>query len=325
MERASSFIFDSCSFDPKKGRIDLKYSLDTQIQCTETIQFPRENYQMPADSQTFNSALSALHLIGGISYYKTCCPESIEIRTKPLSSPQANFWNSVYENGLGEFAYKNGLNLWGKIRFPSTSNTARGKSENEIRKPRKLLVPLGGGKDSIVTIEKLRAEGNDITLFRIGRHPLIDALVKALGFPCITVDRKLSAELFRLNAEGALNGHVPITAYLSFLSVVVAELYGFDGVVLSNERSANEGNIEHFGKMINHQWSKSAEAEEMIQRYIHDFVDSKIALLNPLRELSELQIVGEFVKFPQYFELFTSCNTNWKIASTPLSDRKSVV
>ena len=160
-------------------------------------------------------------------------------------------------------------------------------------------------------------QGKDITLLRMGGHPLIDQLVEITGLPCITVKRRLSPELFRLNAEGALNGHIPITAYLSCLAVAVAEAVGFDTIVMSNEKSADVGNVEYLGKHINHQWSKSAEFVTSFDRYIRTYINRNLRYESALCDMTELQVVAEFVKYPQYFRHFTSCNKNWKIIQKP--------
>ncbi len=312
MKQYQSFIFDSYDFDEQSGKIELHYSLDDEVHFTETVTIPGY-FKKQVMNPTLESALFALHLIGGISYYKTCLPKKIEIRSGKLSKEQAAFWNAVYENGLGEFFYKNKIDFQGLIDFPVSEDAAIAKPQAANKSPKKVLVPIGGGKDSVVTIEKLRAEGADMTLLRLGHHPLIDAMVRVTKLPTITVKRQLSAELFELNEQGALNGHIPITAYLSALCVVIAELSGFDGIAMSNEKSANEGNVEYLGKKINHQWSKSAEFETMFQQYIAN-IGSDVRYWSPLREMTELEVVKEFVKHQQYFEVFTSCNKNWKIA-----------
>jgi hypothetical protein len=172
---------------------------------------------------------------------------------------------------------------------------------------------VGGGKDSVVTIEELRKKGAQMTLLRLGHHPLIEKFARTAGLPLINVNRSLSPELFKLNEDGALNGHVPITAYLSCVAIATSILNNMDAVAMSNERSANEGNVEFHGKEINHQWSKSEEFEKLFQNYIHDFVTGTVQYGSQLRDKTELQIVGEFVKYPQYFHCTTSCNTNWRI------------
>lgn len=178
---------------------------------------------------------------------------------------------------------------------------------------KRILLPIGGGKDSVVTAELLKKSGANITLFRMGSHPLITDIAHVAGLPLITTKRTLSPALFELNEEGALNGHVPITAYLSVLSVLMALLYDFDAVALSSERSANEGNVEFKGLMVNHQWSKSLEFEKNFRRFVAESIGSPIEFFSALRPFSELKIAELFSHYPQYFSHVTSCNTNWKI------------
>lgn len=347
MKQYQTFIFDSCALDAEAGNIELRYSLDGDVFFTETLLLPGD-YQLQAPSPEQDKAIAALHLIGGISYYKTCLPKNIkindsatslptgerptcpersrggegDIRRRTLTQEQADFWNTVYTKGLGEFFFKNHIDFRNLVNFTSHESqvmshesAAQGlKTQDSQLKTHnsRLLVPIGGGKDSTVTAELLRKAGYDVTLFRIGKHPLIEQAAKIAGLPLLTVERHLAPELFKLNAEGALNGHVPITAYLSFLSVVIAELYGFHAIVMSNERSANEGNTGYLGEQINHQWSKSLEFERTMREYLHG-IGTNVEYFSLLRPLSELSIVRIFAGLPQYFSCVTSCNVNWKL------------
>jgi len=323
-----SFIFDSYDIDPAHGQIVLRYSLDDSMHFSETISIPTPQSQPCSQSQPQSSALkhalSALHLFGGISYYKTFCPKNIEVRTGALTPAQADFWNTVYTKGLGEFFYRNAIDHRGLIQFPATgSGTVRTNREETEHEPtcKRVLLPLGGGKDSIVTLEMLRKSNADITLLRMNAHPLITKMAEVTGLPLLTVERRLAPELFELNAQGALNGHVPITGYLSALTTVVALIHGFDTIAMSNEKSANEGNTEYLGTTVNHQWSKSEEFERMFRSYLAQHITQDVHFINPLRTMTELEIVGEFVQYPQYFAHFTSCNRNWKLLGNQPQER----
>lgn len=317
MKPYSTFIFESYSFDPKTGRIALRYSLDDELKFEETLLIPTP-IPNPTPNPSLDAALFALHLIGGISYYKTCCPKKIEIRSGVLTKAQTQFWNAVYTKGLGEFFYKNDIDFQRLVRFPADKNICPTPSPSPSpaeRGKHKVLLPIGGGKDSIVTLEKLRARGADVTLFRMGSHPLIEKIATLANLPLLSVERHLSSSLFDLNEQGALNGHIPITAYLSSLTIVISILFDFEEVAMSDEKSANEGNIEFKGEQINHQWSKSEEFERMFQEYVSVFIASDIRYASTLRNLTELEIAGEFCTYPQYFDCTTSCNKNWRIAS----------
>lgn len=320
MKQYSTFIFDSYSFDPKTGKIALQYALDDEVTFTETITLPTKGL-VEYNPEKLDRALQGLHLIGGISYYKTCCPQSIEVRTAQLTEDQAEFWNTVYENGLGEFFYKNDIAFNDLIHFPVHTKDHDPIEQSSSVKAHKTLVPIGGGKDSLVTIELLKKNNVEMTLLRMGKHPLIDACIKKTGASVITVERELSPTLFELNEAGALNGHIPITAYLSFVCIVISELFGFDDIAMSNESSANEGNVEFHGKVINHQWSKGEEFAKLFRAYIETYIDPSITYESHLHEMNELQVVQEFVQYPQYFDCVTSCNSNWRIAGDSKGNR----
>jgi len=320
MPHYERFIFESFELDSTNRRILLRYSLDGTINFEETVQLP-DGLALNAGHPDLPSALLALHLAGGASYYKTWCPRTIEIKSGRLNAGQAAFWNTLYTHGLGEFFYRNRLDFHGLINFP-TETPGEGTGNHPTQSPgpadstpQHLLVPFGGGKDSLVTMELLRKTDADQTLFRLRGHRLITELAATAGLPLIVPGRTLDPKLFELNEAGAYNGHVPITAYISFLSIVVALLAGFDGVVFSSERSSSYGNVDYLGMEINHQWSKTQVAETLVRNYISRFITGKVAYLNLVRPLSELHIAKLFAKYPQYFPVATSCNRNWLLSA----------
>lgn len=329
MKTYKTFHFSSYSWNHHAGKISLRYSLDKEVDFEETIILPEpiSDARLKQKEWEIERALMALHIIGGISYYKTCLPKAISVDSGFLSKAEAGFWNDVYEHGLGEFFYRNNIDFRGLIKFPASSVGSKDPIKNQITRVKslshqyrpkpvseqRLLVPIGGGKDSMVTIEILRKAGAKVTLLRMGSHPIIDELASVAGLPLLTVKRSLSGNLFDLNKQGALNGHVPITAYLSVLAVLLAILYDYDGVVLSNERSANEGNVEFKGLNINHQWSKSVDFEKSLRTFVADSIGSDVQYFSLLRPFSELKIAEVFSRYPSYFTATTSCNKNWKI------------
>ncbi len=318
MPHFDTFIFESYELHRSNNTISLRYSLDNAIHLEEVLNLPA-SFSQDAPSPELNAALFALHLAGGASYYKAYLPPTIEVRSGSLTPEQAKFWNTLYTNGLGEFFYRNNIDFRGLIAFPATASSKPPTSTPAKAHPKRILVPFGGGKDSIVSTEALRAAGANQTLFRVRSHPFITELAQTAQLPLIEIERRLDPQLSRLNHEGALNGHVPITAYISFLSIVTALLGDYDAVAFSNERSSSYGNIEYLGMTINHQWSKSLAAEKLIRSYIQNNITQSVAYLNPLRQLSELKIAKLFTEYPQYFNQATSCNRNWTLAATEQS------
>ncbi|MDR2337268.1 MAG: endonuclease domain-containing protein [Deltaproteobacteria bacterium] len=309
------FQFKSYHFDMAVSAATFKYAVDNQYFFEEKITFEqaRKFEELPETSQqAFFRALENLFIAVGISYYKAFIPEKIKFEAEvvQLTPDEANFWNTFYTQGLAEFAYQNKLELQGKINFPVTPNLT--KTAQTLTLSETVLVPVGGGKDSNVTIEALRAKNIHMLLFAVRSLKVINNCMRVANLPSIIIGRTISPELIRLNNDGVtLNGHVPITGIISFIAVATAILNGLSAVVLSNERSADEANVD----LANHQWSKSFEAEQLIATHIKRYIVSNLDYFSFLRPYSELFIANQFAKLPQYHNVFTSCNKAFMIDS----------
>lgn len=310
MPSYKKFVFESAEIEPQTRSIVLRYGFDDALHFEERISLPEDVPLTHAQSPDVTQALQALHLAGGVSYYKAFCPPAIEVQTQQLSPSQATFWNEFYTKGLGEFFYQNKIDFRGLIQFPDAA-ADQPLPPAAKRTPLHALVPFGGGKDSQMTVEILKQNSIDIRLFRMQGHPFITTAAEYNRLPLIEVTRTLDPQLFELNKQGVYNGHVPITGYVVFLTILTALLLGRDSIFLSNERSADYGNVEYLGMQANHQWSKSNEAELLMRGYIERYVTTSVQFLNVLRPLSELHISKLFSAFPQYFDHVTSCNRNW--------------
>lgn len=312
MRQHQTFVFEGYRFDPKGPSIQLHYSLDGEVQFTETLHLPRSGLRSRlVDRELLDRCIALLHHIGGVSYWKTCAPPMIQTRGT-MDSERAAFLRTVYRNGLGEFFYRNKIDFREKLQFPVTSTEAVSPIHHETESPT-VLVPIGGGKDSIVTLELLKRSEIPVTLLRVGSHPLITKAAQVAGMPLLTIERELSPNLLELNAQGALNGHVPITAYLHALSLIVALLYGHRAVAFSNERSAEIGSVEYHDMEVNHQWSKSLAFERLFQDEMRRSLTTDLPVFSLLRPVSELAIARAYSQVPEYFGCATSCNANWTI------------
>ena len=118
-------------------------------------------------------------------------------RAFELDNGTAAFLQKFYEKGLAEFAFRNGLSLHGHCRFRSCGEEASPPISLDL--PRRTCVPVGGGKDSIVTLECLRRGGEPLALFSLGDAEPIAACIEAARLPFIRVHRRLDRGLFELN------------------------------------------------------------------------------------------------------------------------------
>jgi hypothetical protein len=162
----------------------------------------------------------------------------------------------------------------------------------------------------MVLIESVRHLGPK--LFAVNPHPLVIELAAATGLELIVVHRQLAPELARLNAAGARNGHVPITAIVSLIAVAGSYLYGYDSIAMAIERSASEETRWVDGIPVNHQYSKSLDFEVLLQRLLAESIDPGIIFGSALRQYSELSVARAFSRLTGYHSTFCSCNTAFR-------------
>lgn len=307
-----AFRFVRCTFDAATGIAQLVYAFDDGPELVETITVPGAPFKLDeARTAAATRALQLLHLIAGVSYYKAAVPPQIRIESYSIDADTAAMLETIYVNGLGEFAYRNGLNLHGKIRFPHSDVGNAAAPALGLREH--ALVAIGGGKDSLVSIEALRTLGVEQTVTWIGGSQLIRACAERTGLPTLNIGRALSPQLFDLNREGAWNGHIPVTVLNSAIMVFAAVLLGVDQVVFSNERSASYGSfIEGTGE-VNHQWSKGWACEQLFGDYVQREIAADLHYYSLLRPLSELAVARQFARTDRYDAHFSSCNRNFHI------------
>jgi hypothetical protein len=300
--------FPAYAFDPATGVATFDYQLDgpDPLRFTETVQFPLSG-DVP---DHFYRVLELLHVVAGVSYYKIGAPPRIEApATVPAEA--AALFTAVYSDGLAEYAYRNDLPyvLDMTIDVPGSAPAAA-PVDNADRRP---LSPVGGGKDSIVTLEVLRGAGLDPVPFSVNPNRVIQAVNAASGLPALAARRLLDPRLFDLNAAGARNGHIPVTAINSLIAIATAALHGLGPVVMSNERSASDPNLIWSGHEINHQWSKGIAAEGHLRAAVTAHAGLTEPYFSLLRSLSELDIARLFARYTRYDDVVTSCNRAFKL------------
>ncbi len=322
------------------GVAELSYAFDEGEPLVERIRFPAAPALPPARQAAFDAALKLLHLIAGVSYYKAGVPPQIEVTEGPLDDATADLLDALYLHGLAEFAYRNGLDLRGRIHFPRAhapsplqgeslpSTRSEGWGEGSISPnapslnlPRRTLAPIGGGKDSLVAVEAIKSIGADATAVWVGNSPLIAACAERTGLPTLNIQRELAPGLFELNRLGAWNGHIPVTAVNSAILALAAILYGHDSIAFANERSASAATLEYEGQQVNHQWSKGYAFETLLSDWLHSHVAADLDYCSLLRPYSELAITRAFSKLTPYFDTFSSCNRNFRILGPRPADR----
>ncbi len=326
----STFTFERQSVKRENGALSLAFdfNLDDRYHFRPTLEIPAKPF-FDWDNLPENLLQRLAFQIGMtelVSYWKIACPKKVVVKPFVLTENQIKFWKKLYYNGLGEFLYLNSISVSEADlmqietmlpidSFSTNTAFARNDMDSSISFEEKVLVPIGGGKDSVVTLECLRHEMPVIPLIVNPRGATLNC-VKTAGYKedeYIVINRTLDPTMLQLNAEGYLNGHTPFSALLAFISVLVAFGSRSKYIALSNENSANESTVP--GTNINHQYSKSFEFERDFRNYVAENLNDKVQYFSFLRPLSELQIAKLFAQCEAYHPVFRSCNVGSKTDS----------
>jgi hypothetical protein len=306
----STFRYPGRSVDLATGVATFDFT-DGEHSFTETVTFPVPD-RLPADLSAFHRVVDLLYVAIGTSYYKATAANRVALDGAPVAEKAYPWVTALYRHGLGEFAYRNDLPhvLDLDITGPHPTDAPPEQDRATAGPP---LVPVGGGKDSIVSVETLRATGFRPVLFAVNPNPIIEAVSRVPALPRLAARRRLDRGLLELNAAGAYNGHIPVTAINSLVAVATAVLHGLGPVAMSNEQSASIANLTWHGRDINHQWSKGIEAEMLLRDALAAHAGLGNAYFSLLRGLSELRIAQLFARVNGYDPVVTSCNRAFKI------------
>ena len=293
------------------------FSLDDKYFFTPSFEIPSRNFYNWSDinKNQLDTILFNIGMIELISYWKLACPKKVYISPFKLDSNQILWWKKLYFNGLGEFFYLNGIkeNVNDFMEIICESDVVCEKVDVSLKET--TLVPIGGGKDSVVTVESLKNKMPIIPLI-INPRGATKECVEVAGFSMeqtAVIKRNLDATMLRMNNEGFLNGHTPFSAMLAFYTLLIGFVTNSKYIALSNESSSNEPTVPD--TEVNHQYSKSIAFENDFRDYVEKYISSEIQYFSFLRPINEVQIASLFAKNKDYYKVFKSCNVGSKTDS----------
>lgn len=307
--------FHYCGFEVNGNNVSFNY-LACGVDSVDNIEFCEKlvfDSEVP-DTDVVNRLLNLLGSVLGISYYKIFAGKDYVIDVS-LTEESFKYLNILVKYGLAEFAYVN--NFSGLLcDVVKTNNFYYAQKANYVSETKEgvSLVAVGGGKDSIVSLEILKQAGIDFKCFVVNPDIPHFNTVKVSGKDLVSVKRVLDLRLFELNSVGALNGHVPVTAFNSIISVVQSYISGYGLTILSNELSSNVETLIWNGEKVNHQWSKSSEAEYLLNESLFSEAGVKLNVFSILRNKLEINIAEAYTnKCKNYDDVIVSCNRAYRI------------
>ncbi|MFP5070897.1 hypothetical protein ACLFMI_14685 [Pseudonocardia nantongensis] len=310
-----TFVYSGMRFEPETGVAEFDFAHegnDQRLHFIENVEFPLPDSGVSAAGlATFHRVLELLYIAVGTFYYKVMAPPQVSITAVPLAPAAADWAWQLYRDGLAEYAHRHALEYVLDLPVHTRYRVPAGVVHDLGASGRAPLVGFSGGKDSIVALEVLKSGGFAPATFTTDRRikPQLELLMRKAQARLLRVRPRSDPQLKELMRHTALlRGHTPLTAMTSLVGTAVAALHGLGPAVLANERSADEPNLVWRGRDVNHQWAKSAAAEQALDRALREHAGIASGCFSLLRGMGELEISRWFAALEGYDELFSSCN-----------------
>ena len=315
-KKYTEFCYNSYSVSEDSEAIYLNFEFEilNLTKFNPSIKILKKDFKVKnIDSNAAKNMAFNIGLIELISYWKCVCSPKVIIKCGFLNEEQIVFWKKIYFYGLGELFYRNNIktNIDDFMKIECLGEKLEYEKIDEEYEG--YIIPVGGGKDSAVTLENIKKITSKVNPIMINPKPTMLKCAEIGGYSrdkIIEIYRTIDTKLLRLNEEGYINGHTPFSAMLAFVSYFAAYVFNKKYIALSNESSANESNVN--GEKINHQYSKSFEFECDFENYSDRYLKAPVKYFSLLRPLNELQIAKLFSKYEQYHKVFKSCNVGSK-------------
>ncbi len=317
-EMYKEFYYNSYLINQDEEAIHIEYEFEIPglTKFNPKLKILKKNLKLKnIETKYVQNMVFHIGLIELVSYWKSTCSPRVIIKCGYLNEEQIAWWKKLYFYGLGELFFTNNIetNIEEFMQITCLEKENKLEYEEIQEQSEGYIIPIGGGKDSVVTLETLKVDRKKDYCLIINPKPVTLECAKIAGFEnenIIEVYRTIDKNLIDLNQKGFINGHTPFSAMLAYVSYFIAYLLSKKYIALSNENSANESNV--LGKKINHQYSKSFEFECDFEKYANKYLKAPVKYFSFLRPLNELQIAKIFSKQEKYHLVFKSCNVGSK-------------
>ena len=176
----ATFTFQSQEWHVESGGLSVRYlfDLDGRYRFRPTLTFPARSFinWSRLSAPEMETLVFHIGMVELISYWKIACPRQVVIRPYSLTKAQTDFWKKLYYNGLGEFLYLNSIDCAEADLMDIASVSGKSFAKVMSQLEERVLIPVGGGKDSVVTLELLRNKLPSRPLIRVAPQRIVPRL-----------------------------------------------------------------------------------------------------------------------------------------------------
>ena len=164
------FIYKSFELSETDETVNIKYNFEITdlAEFSPQWKIKKSNPKPVTLDPVLRKLAFSLGMVELVSYWKIACPPTVYVEAGVLDAKQIAWWKNLYYHGLGEFFYTNGIEPDAETFMTIQS---MGQEEAGVKmpltNPKGCLIPVGGGKDSVVTIELLKQSSEPTTCYII--------------------------------------------------------------------------------------------------------------------------------------------------------------
>ena len=181
------FAYDGYHIGREPGGVRLRFDFSVEGLCAfhpETfIRTDSLTLLNAFDSAAAQAIVFSLGLTEAVSYYKAVCSPVMDVRCGALTDEQIRWWKKLWFHGLGEFFYRNGIETTEEDFVTVRCAGTWKKPCAAFRSAGLHIVPIGGGKDSAVTLSLLQNEKDRIYGFTVNDQRARTDTMTAAGLP----------------------------------------------------------------------------------------------------------------------------------------------
>ena len=170
--------------DDKQIEARFHFNISDKFSFYPTISIPKNSLKNLPDmkKEVLNQLFFHIGMVELISYWKLTCSPKVIVKPYKLNEDQIKWWKKLYYNGLGEFFYLNSIKKDIKSFMHIETKGKPVKTSDSLLNNNSVLVPVGGGKDSVVTLEILKKSDFNIIPFVMNPRDASLRTIQIAGF-----------------------------------------------------------------------------------------------------------------------------------------------
>lgn len=185
------FVFRSYDISESENQAEISFSFSIPgfAEFRPGWTFPKPNNIVVSGDPVFERLAFSLGMAEAVSYWKAVCSPEFLVECGSLNDDQKEWWKKLWFLGLGEFFYINGIEISQQelVNIVCTE-TAEDVCVTYNHELKGCLVPIGGGKDSALTLETLKNASMDCRCYAINKRQSISASRLMLFISAIVIE-----------------------------------------------------------------------------------------------------------------------------------------